>query len=265
VPVARWGSYVSLIFLIKNPGTKAIILDSLLSDIFLRLLDKHNPDFSHLFLNTGAHIQHHYMFNSDAYKGNLKNPDWYCKKGYDPLLKALIEYDKFLGRLMNNKNHKLIVATGLHQVPHKKITFYWRLKNHTNFINLIGVKDFSEILPRMSRDFLINFKTKSLAATAQNLLESFNMNESDDRFFKVDNRGKSLFVELIYSKDIKKNDNIFSKISKKTIGNIKNHVAFVAIKNGEHNGIGYLSSNFNLNLGKKINLKELKQLILDNI
>ena len=56
--------------------------------------------FSNLFLNSGAHIQHHYLFNSKAYQGNLKNPDWYCPNGYDPLIQILSEYDYQLGKLL---------------------------------------------------------------------------------------------------------------------------------------------------------------------
>ena len=48
-----------------------------------------------------------------------------------------------------------------------------------------------------------------------------------------------------------------------TINNIKSYLAFVAIKNGEHNGIGYLTSNFQLEIDKKsIDLKNLKNLIM---
>ena len=43
--------------------------------------------------------------------------------------------------------------------------------------------------------------------------------------------------------------------------NFKSYLAFVAIKNGEHNGIGYLTSNFDLKLKKQIKLTDLKSII----
>ena len=86
VSVFRYFHYFKLILDISKPGIKAIILDSLLSDVFINLIKSDSPDFSNLFLNSGAHIQHHYMFNSQAYKGTITNPDWYCPKNYDPLL-----------------------------------------------------------------------------------------------------------------------------------------------------------------------------------
>ena len=44
----------------------------------------------------------------------------------------------------------------------------------------------------------------------------------------------------------------------------KSYLAFVAIKNGEHNGIGYVTSNFDLKQEKQIKLTSLKS-ILKNI
>ena len=261
VPISRWFHYVKTIFKAKNPGAKAVILDSLLADVHLTLWKKHKPGFSNLFLNSGAHIQHHYLFNSKAYKGDLKNPDWYCSNGFDPLIQILSEYDYQIGKLLDLKDVKLIIATGLHQQPHEHLTFYWRLKEHVKFAEMIGVKSFSEILPRMSRDFLMKFNKETDALNTENLLNSFFASKDDVKIFEVDNRGTSLFVELVYSNDLEDNDSIYSKESNLKLENFKSYIAFVAIKNGEHNGIGYVTSNFNLELENQINLIDLKSII----
>lgn len=261
VPISRWLHYLKIILSLKKPGAKALILDSLLADIHLTLWKKHKPDFSNLFLNSGAHIQHHYLFNSKAYEGNIKNPEWYCPKGFDPLIQILSEYDKQIGKLLSLKNVNIILATGLHQQPHEHLTFYWRLKEHVKFAEMIGIKNFSEILPRMSRDFLVNFSNKIDAINAEKLLDSFYASKDDIKLFEVDNRGTSLFVELVYPNDINESDSIYSKESKFKLENIKSYLSFVAIKNGEHNGIGYLTSNFDLKVEKQINLTILKSII----
>jgi uncharacterized protein YqfB (UPF0267 family) len=233
----------------------------LLADVHLTLWKKKKPDFSNLFLNAGAHIQHHYLFNSDAYKGNLKNPEWYCPQGFDPLINILSEYDKQIGRLLKQKDVKIIIATGLHQQPHEHLTFYWRLKEHVKFAKMIGIEDFTEISPRMSRDFLVNFKNLGDAVNAENLLNSFYSSKDDIKIFVVDNRGTSLFVELVYPNDIDEIDSIYSKESNLKLERFKSYIAFVAIKNGEHNGIGYVTSNFDLKQEEKIELTSLKSLI----
>ena len=74
VPISRWFHYVKTVLRSKIPGAKAVVLDSLLADVHLTLWKKHKPDFSNLFLNSGAHIQHHYLFNSKVYKGEFKKP-----------------------------------------------------------------------------------------------------------------------------------------------------------------------------------------------
>ena len=261
VPISRWFHYVKTILKAKNPGAKALILDSLLADVHLTLWKKHKPDFSNLFLNSGAHIQHHYLFNSKAYQGNLKNPDWYCPNGYDPLIQILSEYDYQIGELLKLRDIKLIITTGLHQQPHEYLTFYWRLKEHVKFADMIGIKNFLEILPRMSRDFLVKFKNETDTLNAENLLNSFYASKDDIKIFEVDNRGTSLFVELVYPNDINESDSIYSKESKFKLDSFKSYLAFVAIKNGEHNGIGYLTSNFNLEVDNQIKLTKLKSII----
>ena len=261
VPLLRWSHYLKTIFKVKKPGAKAIILDSLLADIHLTLWKKHKSDFSNLFLNSGAHIQHHYLFNSKAYQGNLKNPEWYCPDGFDPLIQILSEYDYQLGKLLKLKDVKLIIATGLHQQPHEHLTFYWRLKEHVKFAEMIGIENFSEILPRMSRDFLVKFNDEKDAVNAEKLLNSFYHSNDNVKIFEIDNRGTSLFVELVNPNDIDENDSIYSKETKVTLEKFKSYLAFVAIKNGEHNGIGYVTSNFDLKSEKRIKLTNLKAII----
>lgn len=258
VPVSRYLDYILLAVNIRKPGVKAIVLDSLLSDVFIKELNKTSPDFSHLFLNAGAHIQHHYLFNSQVYEGDLSNPEWYCPKGYDPLLRVLQEYDKSIGKLLKRKNTKIIVATGLHQQPHKHTTYYWRLNKHDLFLKKIGIDYFKNVIPRMSRDFLIEFDSESKAIKAKLNLDDYCSSEGGEKIFEVDNRGKSLFVELVYSDDI---DDMFSIVSSsggRKIENFKTYISFVAIKNGEHNGIGYLIGDIKSDGGGVIPLKEVR-------
>ena len=63
VPASRYGSYLSLFPKITKPGVRAMVLDNLLADVFVSNWKKYKPDFANLFLNAGAHIQHHYLFN----------------------------------------------------------------------------------------------------------------------------------------------------------------------------------------------------------
>ena len=70
-----------------------------------------------------------------------------------------------------------------------------------------------------------------------------------------------MFVELVYPNDIDETDSIYSKETKFKLEKFKSYISFVAIKNGEHNGIGYVTSNFDLKQKEKIELSSLKSII----
>ena len=99
--------------------------------------------------------------------------------------------------------------------------------------------------------FLVKFNNETDALDAENLLNSFYASKDDIKIFEVDNRGTSLFVELVYPNDIDESDSIYSKESNLKLEKFKSYIAFVAIKNGEHNGIGYVTSNFDLQSRKE--------------
>ena len=219
-----------------KPWRKAIFLDKLLFQIHLRLFKSKKPDFSTLFLNGCAHIQHHYFFNSQAISDkHPKNPSWYIASNKDPLLEVIKSYDEMIEELLSIKNSELIIATGLSQKPYDKLKFYYRLRDHENFLNLLGI-NFLKVIPRMTRDFLILFKGNEEAKKAQKILNSITMNDKIKMFNHIDNRGNELFVTLSYPNEVLHKSFIF--VADKKI-HIEPHVVFVAIKNGMHDEKGY--------------------------
>ena len=219
---------------------KALVLDRLISDIFISSWLKYQPDFSVLFLNSGAHIQHHYMFNSEAYKGQARNPEWYVKKGLDPLLDILELYDEILEDLLMLSNTRLMVSVGMRQIPYEKNIYYWRLKNHSDFLRKVGVS-FRSVSPRMTRDFLIEFNSKEDALIAQKVLSSLHVHDGVKIFGVIDNRGLDIFVTLTYPNEI--SPSMMVILNGIEILNFKSEVVFVAIKNGHHDQQGYFLDN----------------------
>ena len=113
----------------------------------------------------------------------------------------------------------------------------------------------------MSRDFIVQFDNASDANQAQQIFESYTSQTDSLRIFNVDNRGDSLFIELEYSKDIGSEFSIGSSITGEVIHNFADNVAFVAIKNGEHVGIGNLIITESLVSNKTIPLRDVRGLI----
>ena len=232
--------YVKYIFQSRwKPWLKPLVLDLLLYDIHYSFFKNRNPNFSTLFLNAGAHIQHHYFFNAEPIRQSIsiKNPTWYIKESADPLLDSLELYDLICGELLDRKDSELIIATGLSQKPYDRVKFYYRLKAHEKFLEQLGLS-YTAVHPRMTRDFLVEFQSELDAAEAEAILKKI-LIESDGSplFGVIENRGSSLFVTLTYSNEI---DKTTSFVINEQVIPLKPHVVFVAIKNGMHQAEGFV-------------------------
>ena len=221
---------------IGKPWRKALFLDKLIHEFHKTLYRRKKPDFSTIFLNAGAHIQHHYFFNSPFIKDkSLSNPSWYIDDDQDPMLEMLISYDKIIKDYLEMKGVEIIIATGLSQKPYNKLKIYYRLNDHALFLNQVGI-NFQDITPRMTRDFLVTFADPSEALKAQEDLSSIMVNHKEKLFGHIDNRGIDLFVTLTYPYEITDKTTITFNDYKFLLNE---HVSFVAIKNGMHDAKGY--------------------------
>ena len=238
---------------------KALFLDLLIHEIHLNLLKSKKPNFSCVFFNAGAHIQHHYLLNSLANTTNIKNPDKILNKNQDPFKEMLEVYDGILKDYFTYSEN-IIIATGLTQSIVKKPHYYYRLINHNIFLQNLDI-NFLSIEPRMSRDFLIHFSDNNSRDKGYEKLKTIRMN--DQIFFGVlELKDKSIFTTLTYNKEIFKNDFI-------NVGDaeyrIFDQVVFVALKNGHHQGNGFLYINGrikeNFSNLKKISIFEIKDKI----
>ena len=182
----------------KAKWARAAILDRLLADMSLSLIARTQPDYCSIFLNGAAHIQHHHMFDSDVYNGDRRNPDWYSSARadrIDPLLCVYRTYDQILGDMLRLKNHRVLVTTGLSQVPNHSEHYQYRLIDAKATLQRLGLRGF-DVQMRMSRDFLLTFQTVGDAAEAQSVLAGIVC--AGGPLFTVDNRGDSLFCQVTY-------------------------------------------------------------------
>lgn len=236
---ANYARYASLVVsaMRGRSWAKALVLDLVLADIFVSRVKRRRVDFASLFLNAGAHIQHHYMFNASVYDGPHVNPEWYISSEEDPVLEVYEIYDAIVGQIQErNPDARLLLATGLHQDPHSETTFYWRLRDHAAFLKRIGVMA-DRVHPLMSRDFVVDCSDIRAAAAAERRLASVRSADGTP-LFEIDNRGRNLFVMLTWPHDIPAGFRYF--VDDEPQARLREEVAFVAIKNGRHNGTGYL-------------------------
>jgi hypothetical protein len=220
------------------PWRKALFLDLFLHDVHWALMQAHRPHFSTVFLNAGAHIQHHYFLNSQLIaKPELRNPAWYVSPTEDPVAEMLQVYDTILSDYLNDDGTDLIVATGLTQQPYDRVKFYYRLKDHAAFLHRLQLRH-TRVIPRMTRDFLIEFASADDALAAARQLAALRMSSDNSPVFgEIDNRGDNLFVTLTYPHEIHADSVVLGGSAPIPLAE---HVVFVAIKNGMHASQGYL-------------------------
>lgn len=177
---------------------KAAFLDQLLADLFSALLKKYQPGYSSLFLNAGAHIQHHHTYDSAAYRGARSNPEWYsraAKDEIDPLLFIYRVYDNIIAGMLANPDYHVFITTGLSQVPNERDHYQYRIRDFDGFIERLGIVG-AVARPRMSRDFLLEFDTVEKAKDAIVLLDKVRC--GDAPLFRVEDRGATLFCQVGY-------------------------------------------------------------------
>ena len=224
--------YFKLIMLsLTRKWSRALVLDLIIHDIHLNLFKKFTPNFSTVFFNAGAHIQHHHLWSSVfvGEKNENNNQD------QDIFEKMLQVYEVILSDYLKLERVDFIIATGLSQKPYNKKEYYYRLKNHESFLKKLKL-NFKEVIPRMSRDFLIKFNSDIDAKNAEIELKSLKIQNSNYELFLIDNREKSLFVTLIYPYEIVKKD-LLTLENKKI--SFYNEVSLVAVKNADHCETGY--------------------------
>ena len=152
------------------------------------------------------------------------------------MYEVLIQYDSIIRDYLELENTEIIIATGLSQIPFDTVKFYYRLKNHKSFLESWNIK-FKSIQTLMTRDFVVEFENTNDAQNAEQIIKSLKIDTNVPMFNVVDNRGTSVFLTFSYPKEITKDTIYGNDIKKKSL---YSEVVFVAIKNGMHNGRGYV-------------------------
>src|SRR3546814_6380414 len=164
---------------------------------------KHRPDYVSLFLNAGAHIQHHHMYDSAIYPGNRSNPGWYSKAAetdVDPLLFIYEGDDEIVAQALALPDTRGLITTGLSQVPNERDHFQYRITDLERFVASLHLED-ATAQPRMSRDFLLEFPDRALAEKAIAALDKVRCAEAP--LFTVEDSGTTLFCQVGYFGDRK--------------------------------------------------------------
>ena len=251
-----------------RPWTKSLVLDQLIHLVHLCLWRRERPDVSYVFLNAGAHVQHHYFLNAiGCATAGIRNPEWYVPGDADPVHDMLRAYDGMLNdylMLARTSGVRLVVATGLSQEPYDRVKYYYRLGDHASFLKALEL-DFMRVQPRMTRDFEIEFSDAAQASAAAQVLGDIRLERTGKIVFgDVDVRGHDLFVTLTYPDEILLTDVALTGAGRR-LAEFGRAVHFVAIKNGMHStrGFAFVSPAARLDLpGEAVSVTHLFDLTL---
>lgn len=221
---------------LKHKWARAAFLDRLLADVFVSQVKAHDVDFASLFLNAGAHIQHHHMYDSDVYDGPSSNPSWYSSaadNGADPLLFIYQTYDDILGGFLKMQDWRLMITTGISQRPNTREHYQYRMVDHQLFLRQLGLEDFI-VVPRMSRDFRLEFPD---AASLRKAVELLSRVECDGKpLFTIEEREQDLFCQIGY---YGRPDQLGEVVVDGRIMDARESLVLVSIENGLHRPIGF--------------------------
>lgn len=153
--------------------------DYLSTLLFLKYKKRFNPDFSLIFLNSLAHLQHHHWKDVDP----IKN---------EPIVYGLKMLDRILGEIFSAIGEKevLLVANALSQknTSEEEPWILYRQVDQSGFLHAIGIK-YAKVESLMTHDAHIFFDHEHDTAIAKEKLAS------------IEILGKKLFLVEEYPQD----------------------------------------------------------------
>jgi hypothetical protein len=173
----------------------------LISDIFLKLLNQHQPDLSILFTNHVAANMHRYWYGlfPNDYKVNAYDNSW-VNRYSNEIIEAMDLLDQYLSKLVkfSEKNNTiLILASSMGQHANQTLpeniqtlrSHDFRLENVRKFLNSLTSQQFkceveSGMVPQYSLKFLDSYEAeqcfhwiRSSMATLENILLNADLNQ----------------------------------------------------------------------------------------
>lgn len=181
----------------KNEAFAFISLFDYLSTLlFLKQKEKHSPQFSLIFLNSLAHMQHHHWNKPD---GRSKERFFY----------GLTYLDRSIGLLIDSMKPSdlIVVANALSQkcTLDEEPWILYRQKDQTRFLKHMGLS-FSKVEAHMTHDAHIFFDKKKDCLKAYQALKSATIRGQP--FFEVESYKEDplkLFYKIIFTNEMKEN------------------------------------------------------------
>lgn len=191
--------------------------------VLLKIIKNKKNFISIYFVNSLAHVQHHY---------------WEIKK-YNKEIEYCLKYiDKMIQDIYKNKSYKVIIINALSQKnsEKKQLCLYEQI-SHTKFLNILGIK-FLKIEKLMTNDAYIFFKNKKEVLNCKKILNSIKFKNKKIFHVEIIDDNK-IFYKTNFIKRVFRHDFII-------IGNKKikflDYFNFITVRRGIHTQNGDILS-----------------------
>jgi hypothetical protein len=183
----------------RDHWRRAVLLDRLQCDLFCDIYRKHQPDFSTLFLNSTAHMQHSYWRNMEPELFKVKPAGDDQRELGGAVLYGYQQMDGLVTHLMRflGPNCAIVLCSALSQQP---CLIYedaggktaYRPHHLREFLNFAGVEGAQEIRPVMAHQFHVQFASETDAERARQQLAKLRIDDGS-RLMSAKREGAGLF------------------------------------------------------------------------
>lgn len=170
------------------------LLDYLSALEFVRLRKLKNPDYSTIFLNHIAHLQHQFWLDDDELHPEMK----FGLQINNLIMELLLKSRK--------KNEAIFVVNGLKQKNvHKNGFHVYRQKNPVETIQALVLDKSMRVEQCMTNDAHLKFSTKKQADKIYAELKSITLSDGQDLFFVERVSDNHVFIQLCIEHNVDEN------------------------------------------------------------
>ena len=168
----------------KFQWRRVSILDRVVWDVFKHYYKKIQPDFSTLYLNSVAHLQHHYWRNLDPHLFKVKPSEEEQGEFKDAVLYGYQKMDAVLGEVIDfaGKEATLMLCSAVAQKPcliyeDQGGKVYYRANKMEQFLKFAGITEEYVYSPVMSEEFHLEFNSEEAARSAADKLSALRVGD----------------------------------------------------------------------------------------
>jgi hypothetical protein len=178
---------------------RAALLDQFQCDLFCHVYRKHSPDFSTLFLNSTAHMQHSYWRNMQPELFKVKPTANEQNALGSAVLYGYQQMDRIVSRLLRSlgADCTIVLCSALSQQP---CLLYedaggktaYRPRDFSSFLQFAGIHAPCNVQPVMAHQFHLQFRCEADAAHAVSQLSRLQLDDGT-RLMSTELKGSAVF------------------------------------------------------------------------